>query len=155
MKPDYEKKLEAEIERRLKELPELPAPLALAGRVMAMIDARASMVWYRQPWPQWPLLPRTALFVLLASAFAGVCYLADNFQARHINLPLGSRAQQTITFLGSLRPSFLGWVSQVNSSYLIGFGVAVGLSYLLIIGLGATLFRIAWAMPELRKYETQ
>ena len=155
MKPDYEKKLEAEIDRRLKRLPELPAPLALAGRVMARIDERARLIWYRQPWQHWPLLPRIASFILLASVFAMVCYLADNLPSSRVSLPLGSRAQQALTFLGSLKLALFGWVGQINSNYLIGFGVAVGVSYLLIIGLGVALFRIAWAMPELRKYETQ
>ena len=153
MKTEYEKKLEAEINRRLNQLPELPAPLALAGRVMAVINSH-HQIWYRQPWHQWPLFPRTVLFGLLAGGFAAVYYLLGNLSQ---NLPpiLVTGTHAMVETTRNLAASMLGWFTQIRSAYLIGFTVAMGVSYILIVSLGAALFRIVWATPELRKYETQ
>ena len=60
MNSEYEKRLEAEIERELKGLPELTAPGTLVSRVMAAIEQRADRPWYRQPWQAWPVALRAA-----------------------------------------------------------------------------------------------
>jgi len=72
MNSDYEKRLEAEIDRELKALPELRAPTTLLVRVRSAVAQRAAVPWYRQSWQMWPMIWRvTAMAVLLAS-FGGL-----------------------------------------------------------------------------------
>lgn len=73
MKPDYEQRLEAEIDARLKELGELTAPATLAPRVMRLIEQRSAVPWYRRSWDAWPFALRAVSFAGLCVAFAGLC----------------------------------------------------------------------------------
>ena len=73
MNPDYEKQLEASVRRELDALGDLPAPPALANRIMGIIEQRAAAPWYRRAWPTWPLGLRLASMVLLLGAFGGLC----------------------------------------------------------------------------------
>ena len=52
---DYERQLEERIDCGLKGLPELQAPPALTGRIMAAVLQRVERPWYRRPWQAWPL----------------------------------------------------------------------------------------------------
>jgi len=73
MNPDHEKQLEASVRRELDALGELPAPPALANRIMRVLEQRATAPWYRRAWPTWPLGLRVASLVLLLGAFGGLC----------------------------------------------------------------------------------
>jgi len=73
MNPDYEKQLEARVRRELDALGDLPAPPALANRIMRVLEQRATAPWYRRAWPTWPLGLRLASMVLLLGAFGGLC----------------------------------------------------------------------------------
>jgi hypothetical protein len=74
MNPDHEKQLEASVRRELAALGELPAPPALANRIMGIIAQRAAAPWYRRAWPTWTLGLRLASMVLLLGAFGGLCF---------------------------------------------------------------------------------
>src|SRR6266571_5146207 len=71
---EYEKQLEAAVDRELKALPELPAPANLVSRVMAAIAARANLPWYHQSWQTWSVGLRAAALVLLLAFFGGLCF---------------------------------------------------------------------------------
>ncbi len=74
MNPDYEKKLEAAIDRELKGLPELRAPATLSRRVMAALERRAAVPWYRTAWQSWPLSLRIPALALLVVFFGALCF---------------------------------------------------------------------------------
>src|SRR5437867_829054 len=74
MNYEYEKKLEAEIDREIKRLPELLAPHTLLLRVMKAIESRASLPWYRQSWQVWPVAARVLSLAVLLLLFAGLCF---------------------------------------------------------------------------------
>src|SRR5437868_5223359 len=74
MNLDYEKHLEAETDRELKALPRLAAPSTLVLRVMAAVERRAKLPWFRCTWTAWPRALRSASLVALASSFGGVCF---------------------------------------------------------------------------------
>src|SRR3974390_3582559 len=76
MNSEYERQLEQEIDRELKQLPELKAPLALTQRVMAVIQQRRALPWYHQPWQYWPMPLRVTAMVVLSTIFGGVCIAA-------------------------------------------------------------------------------
>lgn len=76
MNPEYQKQLEAGVRRELESLGELPAPPALANRILQAIEARAHVPWYHQSWSTWPFALRMAALALLLAMFGGVCYSA-------------------------------------------------------------------------------
>src|SRR5215469_12409932 len=67
-------RLEIEIDRELRALPDLPAPSTLGPRVMAAIGRRASAPWFSRSWPEWPVTAQAATFLILAGLFGGLCY---------------------------------------------------------------------------------
>src|SRR5262245_52441719 len=73
MSLEYEKRLEAEVDRELKALPELRAPETLVLRVLRAIEARANLPWFRRAWQTWPTGLQAVSFIALACAFAGLC----------------------------------------------------------------------------------
>src|SRR5215471_4870905 len=73
MNPEYEKNLEAQIDRALKGLPELVAPGTLLPRVLERIAGREVLPWYRQPWPMWPLALRVTAMVFLLGSCGALC----------------------------------------------------------------------------------
>jgi hypothetical protein len=74
MNPQYEKQLEASVRRELETLGELPAPPALANRILQVIEQRSTAPWYRRAWPTWSLALRAASLVVLLGVFGGLCY---------------------------------------------------------------------------------
>src|SRR5258705_4824538 len=79
MNLEYEKRLENEIHRELKKLPELIAPRTLISRVMAAIEARLRLPWYRQSWQVWPLPLRAVSLVILLALFGGLFFRGLKF----------------------------------------------------------------------------
>src|SRR3954452_6446369 len=69
-----DKRLEMEIDRQLKRLPDLQAPASLAPRVMAIISARATAPWYQRSWSMWPGAVRWSALAALLALFGGLCY---------------------------------------------------------------------------------
>src|SRR2546421_12791596 len=74
MDPNYEKRLEEEIDRVLKGLPELSAPRQLVLNVLAEIEQRARLPWYRQSWQTWPVALQGVSLAILMAVFGGICF---------------------------------------------------------------------------------
>lgn len=67
---------EARLDRACKALPPRHAPDTLLPRVMAVVQARASLPWWQQAWPAWPRWVQCAFLVLgFAAASALTWYL--------------------------------------------------------------------------------
>src|SRR5579859_6913835 len=73
MSSEYERDLELEIDRQLKQLPELEAPATLSRSVMQAIQQRRAMRWFNQPWQYWPPALRLGALAFLSILFGGVC----------------------------------------------------------------------------------
>src|SRR5689334_21330367 len=83
MNDEYEKRLESEVDRLLRTQPDLEAPALLIRRVMAAIQIRTSIPWYRRAWQTWsPGLQVSSLGVLLVM-FAGLCVAGWELQQMH------------------------------------------------------------------------
>jgi hypothetical protein len=151
MNPDYDKQLETAISRELKALPELAAPTALASRVMAAIEQRARVPWYRRSWQTWPVALRGVSFVGLLAAFAILCF--------------GSWRLAHFATLTPAAREVSGWFSLVNAVWnaanilanalglafrSLGPAVAIGsavmllISYTACVGLGTVYWRLAF-----------
>ena len=75
MHPPKDPKLERFIHRALRELPAPAAPRTLEARVLAEIERRAGLPWWRKNFAHWPLAAR-AVFLLGA---LGAVYAAWTF----------------------------------------------------------------------------
>ena len=147
MNPDYEKQLEARVRRELDALGELPAPPALANRIMRVLEQRATAPWYRRAWPTWPLGLRLASLVLLLSAFGGLCFGA--WELTHTVTTM----EQTRSWFADAQALWrtVGVLGNIVSTFTarLGTGVIVTALALLFaasavcIGLGSACVRLA------------
>lgn len=152
MNPEYEKQLEAAVDRELKGLPELRAPEGLASRVMAAIDDQAGAAWHRQAWQTWPASVRWALLTLLLASFGALYF--GTWELSH-----------TPSFLAATHQAH-GWFSTLDAVWNalavvvsalglvikdLGNGVmfaclaALLFGYALLVGLGTVYVRLAFA----------
>jgi hypothetical protein len=152
MNPDYNKQLEAAISRELKALPELTAPAVLANRVMAALEQRARVPWYRHSWQMWPVaLQAAALFVLLV-LFGGLCVAGwELSQAEATTLAL-HRVGEWFSGLSMIENTFKVLVSaavlvvkKLGTGFIVTCLVAAGIGYAMCVGLGTVYFRLAFA----------
>jgi len=151
MNPQEDKQLEAAIGRELKALPELTAPVALTNRVMAAIELRRNMPWYRRSWTTWPGTLQVAAFATLLVVFGGLCLAGWELshaqtlaQAQH---QIGQRLSG-FSALGNLLTSLASSVVLVGKKLGTPFWVAclfvAGLSYAVFLSLGTVYFRLAF-----------
>jgi hypothetical protein len=152
MNPDYDKQLEAAINRELKALPELAAPGALANRVMAALGQRARVPWYRRSWQMWPVVPQAAALVVLLALFGGLCFGGWQLsQAEATSFAL-HRVGEWFSGLSMIGNTFSVLASaavlvakKLGTGFIVTCLVAVGIGYAACIGLGTVYFRLAFA----------
>jgi len=147
MNPQYEKQLEASVRQELDTLGELPAPPALANRIMRVLEQRATAPWYRRAWPTWPLGLRLASLVLLLGTFGGLCF--GGWALSHALTTM----EQTSSWFADAQALWrtVGVLGNIVSTFVnrLGTGVIVtGLALLftacaMCIGLGSACVRLA------------
>jgi hypothetical protein len=152
MSLEYEKKLEAEIDRELKALPEIAAPATLVSRVMAAIELRRALPWFRRAWHTWPGPLQGVFLVTMAAFFGGICFgVWEASQTATFGLAVHkvggwfSGLSAIYTTLNVLAGAIVAMIKQVNSAVLMAFLCAAGLGYALFLGLGTMYFRLAFA----------
>jgi hypothetical protein len=152
MNLDYEKKLEAAIDRELRNLPELSAPATLTRRVLAALEQRANLPWYRRSWEVWPAPVRAASFALLAVLFGGLCFgvwMVPHTEGFTVALhQVGGWFSPVVAVwnaLGALATAMVLAFRQLGTGFLIGAVVAVALAWALCLGLGTACVRLAFA----------
>ena len=144
MNPNREYQLEAEIDRELKSLPEIPAPVTLIVRVMQAIARRQALPWFRRAWQTWPASLQMVSFVTLALLFAATCLGLWEGVALAIHkygsvLSILTTLWTTITVLfGALVTA----VNQLPRGVLIGCIAAVALGYTMCAAMGTFCFAL-------------
>jgi hypothetical protein len=148
--PQWNDALEAKANLELRPLPHLKAPATLLPRVMAAIQARQALPWYRRPWQAWPrkiqclLGPLMTIFPVLAFYLSRIGWnnLATSGVALEVDqkLSLLSLAGSTIDTLAN---AFwhAGRALMGQPILLAGIIVSV-LMYLACIGIGTACFRV-------------
>jgi len=152
MNPKEQSELEAAIRRELKALPELTAPAALSGRVMAIIERRAHAPWHRRPWMTWPAgLQATSLAVLFL-IFGGLCLAGWEMAHAPVILEPAHRAGSWLAGLntvgslfGVLANTVVLVVKKLGTAFIIAGLVAAGLGYAICMSAGTYYFRMAFA----------
>jgi uncharacterized membrane protein len=146
-----EAKLEAILHRQLRQLPDLRAPQTLAPRVMAAIQAKARLAWWRQPFWSWPLLARVGLESLATVGIGLLLWLGWMLQGTAIGPvaapPSGKlfMALQSVLELATILGNAMLVIgrSGLQPWLLVGLGMTM-LMYLLCLGAGTTLVRVAY-----------
>src|SRR6266481_1913056 len=150
MNSEYEKRLEAAIERELKCLPELPAPATLVSRVMRSLAAQAELPWYRQPWVLWPVAMRAISLVAFLAISGGICFAswkltqAESFLA--VIHQIGgwfSGANTLWNALNTVLGVGLALIKKLGTGFIIAALLAVAMGYAMCIGLGTVYVRLA------------
>jgi ABC-type nitrate/sulfonate/bicarbonate transport system permease component len=152
MNSEYEKRLEAEIDRQLKALPELAAPSGLMSQVMARIEQRAVQPWYRRSWQTWPVTLQGFSLVALLALFGGICFggwelaraasfssAAETLRGWLSGLSLIWNVATTLANAAALA------LKQLGTGFLIGCLLALALGYAACVGLGTVYVRLAMA----------
>ncbi len=146
---------EAWLDRRLRALPDRPAPASLAPRVLAAVAVRAQRPWYRRSWLEWPRPVQAGSllavsFALGALTFAwlhlGELAVTESLQAQlrvwwapveALAAALGS-VFEAVGVLARQLPPLVWW----------GLGGLAALMYGTCLGVGTVLYRLA-ALPPM------
>ena len=155
MNSNDDKQLELVISRELKALPELAAPATVGSRVMAVIERRLSVPWYRRSWETWPVALRMASFAAMLVVFGGLCVAGwelSRMEAMMSAVHRGAQWFSGLNTIGSLFNILAGSVALVvkklGTVFIIACLVAAGLGYAMFMGLGTVYFRLAFAKPS-------
>jgi hypothetical protein len=152
MNPDYDNQLEAAINRELKALPELAAPGALAGRVMAAIEQRARVPWYQRSWQTWPVALQASSLVVLLALFGGLCFGGWQLSQTGTATLALHRVGGWFSGLNVIGNTFNVLVNaavlvakKLGTGVIVACLIAVGTGYAMCIGAGTVYFRLAFA----------
>lgn len=149
---EYQRQLEAEIDRELRSLPELRAPLTLERRVRAALQDRVALPWYKQSWEMWPKPLRVGTLAFLLGCFAMVC-LASWQLTRAAGF---SNAMQEVgeTFSGvtalwnaftAVVYAILLVIKHLGTPVIVALCIFAAAGYAACLGLGTMFYRMAFA----------
>jgi hypothetical protein len=152
MSSEYENKLEVAIDRKLKALPEIAAPATLVSRVMAAIELRRALPWFRRTWHTWPGSLQGLFLLTMVALFGGICFgVWDVSHSASFGLAVHkvggwfSGLSALYTALNALAGAVVAMIKQINSTVLMALLCAAGLGYALFLALGTVYFRLAFA----------
>jgi hypothetical protein len=144
--------LEAAVDRELKALPILRAPKTLRPRVMAVIEQRAALPWYRRAWQTWPMSLQVVSLLVLLGAFGGLCF--GSWQLVHAPTVAAAASEASGWFgilstafstVGVLANALALAVKSLGPLMLFGIGMALLLGYATCIGFGTLYVRLVFA----------
>ncbi len=148
---DLEKQLEKEIDRELKQLPELVAPATLSKRTMAEISKRHALAWYRLPWQLWPAPLRFAGLAVMLLAFGSLCAASWQLTRAAGYTAAMEEVANLVSGLSSiwnvanvLVTSVTLVIKHFGTTFMIVACVAAAMGYFVCVGLGTALVRLAW-----------
>src|ERR1041385_6739296 len=135
MNLDYERHLEGQIHRELMKLPELLAPRDLIARVMAAIEARFNLPWYKQSWEIWPLALRGLSLIILLGLFGGLCL--GSWKLSHVE-SFATALQRPLNWVSGFGAFYHAITVLLNAGILflkqLGSGIVVGCLAALALG---------------------
>jgi hypothetical protein len=155
MNQEYENRLEKLIDRELKNLPAMKAPAGLSARILAAVEKKVRVPWYRRAWQTWPIALQVISVVLLLTAilgaYMGCAYLIQgpavtSFAASVKNSLSGLGA--ALNVLSALGNAVMLVVKSMGTTAVVTCVLLVVFGYTSCVGLGSVYLRLAMA----RKY---
>ncbi|MBS0662634.1 MAG: hypothetical protein JSR48_05175 [Verrucomicrobia bacterium] len=151
MKPSPEQ-LEKMIHETLRSLPAHRAPRSLEARVLAALESRAALPWWRQSFVRWPMAARVA-FVLLSAGLAKVALMVTvwvmaGFDSTEVAGAFSSQFAWVASAAAVINHlvAFCGTVYRgIPPLWLYGGIAFVAMMYLALFGLGAAAYRTLYA----------
>jgi hypothetical protein len=160
MSPEHEKQLELEIQRELKALPELPAPVTLAGRVMKALAQQRAAPWYCRPWMMWPVALRVVSLALLLAFSCGIWFGAMELWASPPVTVLVREMGRWFSGASALWRSFemlvgilVGYATSLKPAVIAGVLAAVALAYGSFLLLTAGCLHLGRSAIDENRYE--
>lgn len=153
--PDHHERLERALHQTLRTLPPRRAPRTLESRVLAELERRAALPWWRQSYAQWPL-PARALFLLASVGFIKLTIMLVVWIMVGLDSAAFTEAfstqfawAETIRSTGrSLIDSFLLVFHRIPTLWLYGAAAFAATMYFTLFGLGAAAYRALYATQE-------
>jgi hypothetical protein len=153
MNSEFENQLEAEIDRHLKDLPDLAAPPNLIPRVMTAI-ARPATPWRVRPWYAWPISAQIASVTLalglLLAAIPGWRVVEPALTG-----PMASRFapwRAGVACLWNAARAVVGAapvvVEHLNKVTLLSCVAVMVMGYVVCVGFGTVFVRLTLAAPR-------
>lgn len=143
--------LEQKIHAVLREQPTRRAPMSLEDRVLGEIARRQVLPWWHQSFSYWPTPVRLA-FLVVASGLVAVALLysmqlmgvVGESAVQNIFQPVVG-AWQTLKVAGTaIAGLFSVTLPEISSTWLYGGLAVLGGAYAVMLGLGATAYRVLW-----------
>jgi uncharacterized membrane protein len=150
MNSENDNRLEIEIDRELKRLPDLKAPGTLTLRVMAAIQKQATTAWYRQSWQHWPV-PLQIVCVLFFVALVGaLCFGLWKLPDTRGFLLVAHKVTGWFSLVSTLWAALNAVVAGValaikhlGTGFLLSLFAAGALVWVMCLGLGTVAVRLA------------
>ena len=142
--PDQHDPLEQFIHRTLRDQPPRRAPRSLEQRVLAALEQRAALPWWRQSFAYWPLAARGA-FLVVSAALAGVLVWAlGGFDLEQSTRTVISTFAWIDTVRG-IADSVVNFgaliVGSISPGWIYGGAAAIVALYAALFGLGTAAYR--------------
>jgi predicted anti-sigma-YlaC factor YlaD len=145
--------LEGLVDRALHDLPVRRAPATLESRVLAELERRAALPWWRRSFAHWPLPARTGFLViciaLIGFAFVGGATAMDGLRSLSDSGALSlSWAREAAVLMASAGNLIALLTRAVPPSLLYGGLAVCAALYAALFGLGAAVYRTLYLQPK-------
>lgn len=147
---DEQARLELMVGRWLSGQPMRHAPPALAGRVLAQLEHRTALPWWRHSFLRWPVAARIG-FLLLAIGATKLVLVLNQWGITRLDLVKASAAPE-MNWLHSLTGVLSGTgnllmlvLQSFSTTWVYGAGIVLAALYVTLFGLGATAYRTLYS----------
>lgn len=143
--PDRDEKLERLIQQTLRELPARRAPRSLEHRVLAELERRAALPWWRKSYAHWPSPVRAAFFVISAAVaamiVAGIFVLTRGAAGTEAVGEIATQVASIRALFGTLVDKSVMIFRAIPAVWLYGALALIATCYVTLIGIGAVAYR--------------
>ena len=146
--PPSDDRLERLLHRTLRDLPPRNAPRSLEGRVLAEIERRAALPWWRKSFAHWPIAARAA-FILLCLALVVLALtlgvrLVAGFDAAAFKAAFGQERlwlENGRSVVRAVSDFFDIMLRNIPPLWLYAGGAIIASMYFTLFGLGAAAYK--------------